>query len=489
LKPLFALILGISLFSCDKGEPLPNSTPETSIFLDKIELTGPDRLTSVVKVFWSGRDKDGFIKGFEISFDQNDWSFTTRSDTTFRFSLSQGQDTADVELYVRAVDDQDFRDPSPAFLRIPIKNTPPTVEILSDFQPADSSNTVFSLIWNTQDLDGDETLDSTYIRFNGGPWTALERNSNAIRVIPEDPLATGPVRSRILSSFTGAPSYTINFEREESTLVEGLVLDGMNTIYVRVRDKAGANSEPDTSVTFFLKRQTSDFLLIESHLSGNAVGSVYKDAFQNQGRSFDFINLFKNNAASDVRFWNFNFRLILDLYDRCLWYSGFETFSSGTLLLEIGIFQVAGYLNDGGKMLMTTYITGDLPNTSVLFNLTPMDSISPRDGTNQGRYFAGDIAIPDSLNPDVQAYPDLICSGTILNAAPFYKNPQARGFYVSEARGTGNWAGPDNIGSYFNNLDGNPNFYFFSVELHLFNGDQTALALMLNKIIDEEFNW
>ncbi len=487
LLPL--ILLGFLGVSCEKGTPEPNGEPQTSIFLDKIELTGEDRLTSVVRVFWSGQDKDGFIKGFEISFDQQNWGFTERYDSTFRFTLDQGNDTADIDLFVRAVDNNGLIDPSPAFLQIPIKNTAPEVQFLSDFQPVDTTNTVFSLIWNTIDLDGDETLDSTFIRINDGPWTALERNSNGIRIVPADPMASGPVSSKLFTSFTGAPTYTINFEREETSQPDGLVLDGMNTVYVRVSDKAGAFSEIDTSATFFLKRQTSDFLLMESHVGAATVRTVYFDAFNSLSRTYDFINLFDNNADTDLRFWNYNFRMILDLYDRVFWYGGNETFSSGVLMLEIGIFPVAEYLNDGGKVLISTYVTGDLPPSSPLFTLTPMDSIAPREGTNQGRYFPGDPAIPDTSNPDLSGYSDLACSGTILNAGPYHPKPQAKGFYISEATGTGNWVGPNTIGAYFEDLNGNPNLFFFSVELHLFNQDPNALSQMLGKVIDEEFEW
>lgn len=489
-RSTYYLLFGLFPFlGCDKGEPLPNQNPQTSIFLDEINLTGKDRLTSVVRVFWSGTDQDGYIQGFEISFDQQQWSFTTEYDSTFRFVLGQGGDTADIDLYVRSVDNQGLVDETPAYLKIPIKNTPPKVDFLDDFQPVDTTNTVFSLIWEATDLDGDETIDSTYIKFNDGPWTALSRNANAIRVVPADPMATGPADARVFTSFTSAPSYTVNFEQEEPMLFEGLVLNGSNTVYIQVRDKAGSDSPPDTSSTFFLKPQTSNFLMIESHVGGNAVGGVYKDAFDQNARDYDFIDLFDNNADEDIRYWNFNFRLLLDLYDRALWYSGQETFSSGVLLLEIGMFPVVEYLNDGGKIMITTYITGDIQNTSALFNLTPMDSISPREGTNQARYFAGDIAWPDSADPDLSDYSQLICSSTILNAAPYYRNPQARSFYIAPATGTGNWSGPDQIGAYFENLDGNPNFFFFSVELHLFYGDQAALADMLNRVIDQEFDW
>ena len=91
---IIAFCSGIILLGgCDKGEALPNQKPETTIFLDNIALTGEDRLTSVVRIFWSGTDRDGYVQGFEISFDEQEWSFTENYDSTFRFVLGQGSDT------------------------------------------------------------------------------------------------------------------------------------------------------------------------------------------------------------------------------------------------------------------------------------------------------------------------------------------------------------------------------------------------------------
>ena len=123
---VFSLLALSSLFTgCDKGSPLANIPPETSIFLTDIQLTGQNRLNSVVTMYWSGEDQDGYVTGYELSFDGTDWAFTTASDSTFSFVIPSGQDTVDIPFYVRAMDNDGDVDPEPAFLRIPLKNRPP----------------------------------------------------------------------------------------------------------------------------------------------------------------------------------------------------------------------------------------------------------------------------------------------------------------------------------------------------------------------------
>ena len=85
-KTIFFYLALILVFAgCKTGAELENLAPETKIFLDKINT--PDRLTSVVTMHWSGEDPDGYVKMYEISFDNATWVKTSRTDSTFRFSI------------------------------------------------------------------------------------------------------------------------------------------------------------------------------------------------------------------------------------------------------------------------------------------------------------------------------------------------------------------------------------------------------------------
>ncbi|MEM9935488.1 MAG: hypothetical protein AAF824_17820, partial [Bacteroidota bacterium] len=77
ILPVF--LLGF-LLSCEEGEILDNQPPETRIFLESIQLDGNDRLSTVVTLFWSGEDIDGFVIGFDLSLDGNNWTRVTQTD-------------------------------------------------------------------------------------------------------------------------------------------------------------------------------------------------------------------------------------------------------------------------------------------------------------------------------------------------------------------------------------------------------------------------
>ncbi|QNL21882.1 hypothetical protein HZR84_08005 [Hyphobacterium sp. CCMP332] len=479
----FPWLIVLALSSCDEGSPLPKTPPDTSIFINKIDLVGQDRLTSVVSLNWLGTDKDGFVKEYEISFDEIIWSRTTSTDSTFNFTISEGSDTANIDFFVRAIDNDGLIDPSPAYLQIPIRNTAPEIQFDEDFFPVDTSNTVFSLIWNTLDLDGEETIDSTFIKINEGPWFPIDGQKNAARFIPVDPTATGEVETRILLSSTISPSFVINSESELNTTISGLKLNDINTVYIQTRDNAGSLSDVDTTSTFYLKSKTSDLLIIAAHFD-KSLRSTYNSIINASGNPADFIDILDNEAGSNIRFWNFNFPLLIDLYPSLFWYSSDENFSSGSPLLEVAISGLQPYLDDGGKLIISAFLTGDADQSSPIFNFAPIDSISPKNGVSQARYVNGSVA-----RPQLPAYDSLICTANIANAAPFHNSLGSTALFLSEPLKLNGWDGPEVIGAKVENGSGQTNFIFFSIELHKFNGNPQGLQTFFETALNEEFDW
>jgi hypothetical protein len=485
LRKLLIILTGVLSFfwACDEGELNPKSPPDTSIFVDSINLSGENRLTSVVELFWLGTDRDGFVKQYEISFDEQEWSLVTKTDSTFKFTIDEGSDTTDIDFFVRSIDNDGLKDPTPAYLKIPIRNTPPTIQFNEDFQPIDSTNTVFSLIWNALDLDGENTIDTTFIKINDGDWFAIDGQKNAARFVPVDPGASGSVETRVLSSRTQSPSFTINSETEESQTINGLRLNDNNTVYIQTRDIAGALSEVDTSSTFFLKSKTSDFLMIGVHFDPSLRG-VYGGILNNISQPFDFIDILENKGRENIQFWNFNFPLILEQYESIFWYSSDETFSSGTPLLELSIGNLQPFLDNGGKLIVSAFLTGDADPESPIFDFAPIDSISPKDGIAQARYVNGSIA-----RPEIAGYDSLQCTTNIANAAPFHNSAGSIALFKAEPLKLNGWDGPEVIGAKVENGAGQTNFIFFSVELNKFNGRPQGLETFFNKALNEEFDW
>ncbi|MEM7660487.1 MAG: hypothetical protein AAF399_30570, partial [Bacteroidota bacterium] len=199
--PLFLLFL-IGFASCDTGEPLPNQAPETRIFLDEINLTGQDRLNSVVRMHWLGEDPDGYVTAYDLSFDEQTWFTTTATDSTFQLDIPAGSDTVDIPFYVRAIDNEGLVDPEPAFLSIPVRNTPPiaifdTVNVLPD--------TVYGLLsarWEVDDLDGIETLDRLFLRINEGEWFSIDPRIDFVSLHPEEPTQLGTQGMKVYLGLT-----------------------------------------------------------------------------------------------------------------------------------------------------------------------------------------------------------------------------------------------------------------------------------------------
>ena len=85
MRNIILVLLGIvSFLSCKKGflgEHKGNQAPETHTVADTIIRSGSNRFISQIKITWWGDDKDGFIKGFEFSFDGSNWVYTTKQDS------------------------------------------------------------------------------------------------------------------------------------------------------------------------------------------------------------------------------------------------------------------------------------------------------------------------------------------------------------------------------------------------------------------------
>lgn len=476
----FLALLAIVTSACDTGSPLANKAPETRIFLDKIELSGTDRLNSVVDLHWTGEDVDGFVKGYAISFDGINWSNTTVTDSTFRFSITSGSDTADVTFYVKAWDNKGLYDATPAFLKIPIRNAAPAVLFDVTNPVSDTVYSVFSTLWTYSDLDGEDTIDSVYLKLNDGAWSVFPKSMNFATFIPSAPKTAG-LQNALVRRGEGAIPTNVQ--------IAGLNVEGVNRLYVKVKDKAGAFSAVDSTDAFFVRRQTANVLVIDEAVATTnpTPESVYYPILQNLGIAYDAFNLSQNVPA----YWDPTFAVFLTLYDKVFWFSeGAEyTVYGNKMYLEVASLGIQNYLNKGGKMLITTKFPARFnakatAYTSPIFSYSPIDSLSTS---------VGQARIPvDSSAFGMNAfggYPTLKPVAFLSGVDPFYaKNPN-RNLYYSQLQKAQGWQGPNTIcGSsvYTNNRI---NQVFFSVELHKLSGDLPALQTVIGKILNEEFNW
>ena len=139
---LFILIVigSVCLISC--SDPITGDVgslpPETylSLFPDSIISPG----STLRKISWWGDSPQGFIAGYYFSFDStkpvSQWSFTTKSDSTFLLQMN-GNDTT-FRFYVAAVDDKGLIDPTPASNLYPTLNSVPSMDFLGGTEIPDT---------------------------------------------------------------------------------------------------------------------------------------------------------------------------------------------------------------------------------------------------------------------------------------------------------------------------------------------------------------
>ncbi len=468
--PFFILVSG-----CEKDETKKaNSKPDTKISLHTIDLKEENRLQSTVTLKWSGTDKDGFIKGFEISFDKKSWHFTQSQDSTFQFRLETNSKYEDIEFYVRAIDNQGQKDPSPAHLTVPIKNTPPKAEFNKNQMPSDTAFTVFPLSWNASDADGQSTIDSVFVKINEGAWYPLKANTRFTAIVPVSPnKPSGKSRGKVYK----------NFEPELlPKRIEGLRLNRINQYFIKVKDIAGATSETDTA-EFYLKPKTSNLLVLGATSASPKPGKIYRPMIRDVYGNFDYINYFRNDQANLPQFWNSVFSLHIRLYDKLFLYTD-DSKIEGELILEAASKGLQQFLNENGKLLISTKFPDNVRNNSNVFDYSPMDRFPNTKG--QARIPPDSLLEPSSKA--TQNYDTLQSGDFVVGADPFYPKSSASTIYRAQLSKLNGWEGPRVVvaktttGSKVNQV-------FSSVNLHVMNKRKKNLKAFFEQVLTNAFNW
>lgn len=466
----------IFLQGCDEGTPIENQAPQTRMSIDEINLSGDNRLNSQVTLSWYGTDKDGYVKGYELSSDQVTWTFTTSQDSTFQFDIPAGEDSVDIDLYVRAIDNEDLVDPSPAFLKIPLKNTPPVAEIDQSTQTVGTSLGVATYRWNSTDSDGNESITSAEIRFNNGSWYTIPVNQNLISFVIDPNIASGP---------TTASVYFANNSTPETNVIDGLEAAGSNTLYLRTKDIANSYSEIDTALAVILELPTSDLLVVNGQSS--TVATAYQTALNNLSLSYDYLDYGTNGGENQPAFWSPTVNLILQQYSKLFVHSDAQVFQNqatgqtGPLLSLMGS-AVQEFTNNGGKILVTTSF-GTLTDLSGISGTYPMTDVVRSSGLVR--------IYPDSITypvVDTASYPLLQSNNVLVGITPIVKTADAEDFYRTELTPLSGWSG-DNLVGVRRRSQGHISEVLFSMELWRFNKNPQMLEDILDAILNNDFDW
>ena len=473
------LVALLFTLSCRKGELNTNKAPETQISVSAINLSGDDRLNSEVRLSWFGTDLDGFVEGFEISLDQQNWDYTTTQDSTFIFPLGVGQDTADIDFYVRAIDNEGLVDPSPAYLKVPLKNTPPEATFDNDRGPNDTAFCVSTFYWTASDPDGNETLEKVFIKFNEGTWTEIGKNQSLISFLVDTSVTTGSATAQIFYGRKSTP---------ESFTIDGLAVNADNYLYVKSVDIAGAESEIDTADVFYLKNKTPgvNTLWINGHVA--SVAQEYRSLLNNAGVTYDFLDYGSNFGTNQPVYWDPTFKITLSLFDKLFINAPSSKFpntvtgENTTLLNYIGR-SVEEFHTNGGKSFTTCALVANAADD--LENVTGPFAVENTINSNGfTRVHNDSLVFSVNSNP---IYPDIQPANIQTGIVPIIASADAEAFYRAQFSKHQGWDGDNLVATIRTDAADNIIQAFFAIELHSYAADASKVELIIGEIMNNEF--
>lgn len=506
ILPLLFVILPVFFSGCSEtptGVAKSNLPPTTKLFLypDSTISQQPSRL----KVYWWGDDPDGLIVGFYFTWDDINWTFTTKNDSLFALQIGAadtnyifkvaaadngGNGFYDNQVVQNGINfgpepfidangngkwdvgekfyDIGLIDPNPASIPIPIKNTEP--EIFWDSLSVLPAETfpVISVRWFASDLDGDETIQKIEIVLNDtsniSNYVALRGSVRLITLRVRDFNSPNPDTEILID---GA-EFNINPER-----LKGIRLDDTNRIFVRAVDISGATtpfiSLPGANQSWFVKKPKGKFLLIDDYATNDGSDQFYVSKLDSLNGGvlsgkYDILRI----SGPKRTFFTYDFILTLKLYRYVLWYS------DGNPSITYAQGYINQYLNFGGKVFLAMMLPRTPPPEAiVLQDFLPIDSLSNLVPSIPN----STELIPDVSNPGSSSYPILKASISVFSMFGMYTSSSALNIYK-----TGNNTVPGSVG-FFNSTK---TLFYLGVPLHRFDANNNAIEF-LRKVIFEDF--
>ncbi len=278
---LATILVGLVFGSCKEpitGDRNENKAPSTNLTVEAINRGNDFRLSSQIKISWFGIDPDGYVIGYEYAINdtsESAWTFTTKTDSTFILPITPGQQNDDVLFKVRAVDNENLRDPDGARLVYPVVNSKPEVAINRTQSPPDTLYAIASFGWSFSDPDGILNLDRTEIAVNDTvngwfeiPFTESDEGQLFIS-LEVDNSTPGAKDARV---FLGKSYSTLQVDGQ-SLVIPGVKVGDKNTFYVRAIDASESKSNVDT-LSWFIKEQKSKTLILNDYSGSNSTETL-----------------------------------------------------------------------------------------------------------------------------------------------------------------------------------------------------------------------
>ncbi|MBK9730618.1 MAG: hypothetical protein IPO83_04915 [Chitinophagaceae bacterium] len=463
--------MNVLLFSACKnsleGDLTPNIPPETFTIVDTIIRLGDDRFNSQVEISWWANDPDGLVAGYEYTFDSiidesSSWHFTTKQDSIFLLATPPGKDTIDFNFKVRAIDNLGAKDPTPATLVYPVKNSAPAVAFIDAENSPVITFPVIRFYWEGSDPDGYENLNHFECCWND--------TTQLPYVI--DISATGAVfeADDLLNNFPQCKVFLNNNSDAQPELMNGLALNDTNVLYIRAVDNALALSPFVASYKIYVKKPVSSILLVDGYTSGgSAVESFYTQHLISAGfPSVDTMQIFQqlNNAYTQLSPDNLSQSKLFALFKTIIWFSNDAVNS-----LSLGQRTLNDFFNNNGKLLMSVYVSSLFDEQSDFLDFTPIQSfIVPVDTT---------LLLTDTskILSTAVGYPDLKSAYFLGVVRPFSLAVGATSLYDASLIAKDNstlelsgWTGISTVMAKKSNGSGATNFIISTLELQKIDG-------------------
>ncbi len=482
--PFIALLFCFACNTGFEGDGNANMAPETYTVVDTIVRFGPDRLESEVHVQWWGDDTDGFIPLYEFTFDDpvtasTQWESTASQDSIFVLATPAGQDTLDFKFTVRAIDNDGTPDPTPASLYYPIKNSPPAITFIDGLVNPEISFPVFKVFWEASDPDGEGNLSYLEIFLNdttGTPFV-LPITASSATFEATDPSAAS----------SDARIYINNNVSPENETLSALIMGDTNRVYIRSVDLSESRSAFAASRPLYIKPVSSSVLMVNAYgNSGTTIEEFYADQLSASGitnadriqiqASDGYGNLTQQSAD------NLTQTRVFNLFESIIWFG-----NNAESSLSLAQKTTVDFFNDGGKMLMSVYISSNFDEQSNFLEFTPIQSLTePVDTT----IFMSDTASIVALDAN---YEDLASTAFFGVVKPFNLVPGAEALYAAEliarddnTNETFEWEGNNIVAAKKKDDAGNTNFVLSTLELHKLDGDGNMNSFF-QQVINNEF--
>ncbi len=473
------LALGLSS-QCRKGDIDRNGLPDTFISYEAINLSGQNRLNSSVRLSWYGTDADGFVEAYELSLDNQNWTYTELQDSVFLFDIPVGQDSADISFFVRAIDNDGNVDQTPAFLNVPLINTPPDAAFLDDRGPSDTAFIAATFFWNASDPDGNSTLKAVEMKINDGDWVEIDRSQNLITFLPDTSVQSGLANSAV---------YYGNSTAASNLTIAGMRINDSNRIFIRSIDIADAVSDIDTSESFYFRAKASgvNTLWISGHNSSTT--AEYRGYLQSNAINYDFLNYGFNQGANLPNYFDPTVRLIFDQYNKAFINIPSTNFRNSVTgeekpLLDYLAPIIQRFTDNGGKYFLTTQLTTtqDLSESRSVY---PIDDIVVTTVPGSQVRIVSDSALVSLV--DTVRFPNLQPTNVEFGVVPMVSSADAQDFYRAQLTKIRGWNGSSDLVAAVRRRNNKISQVFFCMELHRFDRNAGDVEQLIGEIFNNEF--